>query len=154
MDGQQSTFTGFAIVELMGHQREIGWVSTEYFGGVALFRVDTPELPEREFILKHPEHAEVSPGVRQWCAAGTKVKRPAVPARSRLVSPSALYAMNPCSEEAALAAIEATASRPLIAIDIPAGLLVASHPDEDDDEDGPENDEDEYQDQMEERQHG
>lgn len=131
MEGQ-SNFTGWGVVELMGHGREIGYVTTEVYGAACLFRIDTPELLEREYVLTQPEFAETSPGHRQWCAAGTKVKRPAVPARSRLVSPGALYALNPCSEEAARAAIEATAVRPLIAIDVPAGLIPAPEPEDQD----------------------
>ena len=65
---QQSTFTGWAMLELMGHQREIGYVTTEYFGGAALFRVDVPELPEREFSLTAPEYVGAD-----WMAAGSKV---------------------------------------------------------------------------------
>jgi hypothetical protein len=29
---QQATFEGWAVVELFGHSREIGYVKTEYFG--------------------------------------------------------------------------------------------------------------------------
>jgi len=45
----QAKFEGWAVVEIMGHNREIGFVTTEYFGGPALFRVDQPEFPEREY---------------------------------------------------------------------------------------------------------
>lgn len=122
MDQQQAKFEGWAVVEMMGHQREIGFVTTEYFGGAALFRVDSPEIPEREFELKRPEYIgyKVIP-------AGSKVKRPAIPAKSRLVAPGALYALTPCTEETALKAIEELKERPLILLEIkqralPAGI--------------------------------
>ncbi len=123
---QQASFEGWAVVEMMGHRREIGFVTTQAFGQAVMFRVDTPELPEREYTLTAPEYAETEPGIRQWCAAGTKVKRPATPARSCLVAPGSLYAMNPCSEEAARAAIEHSTARPLIALDIPPRPALAS----------------------------
>lgn len=120
MEPEQSSFEGWAIVEMMGHRREIGYVKTQAFGQAVLFRVDTPELPEREFTLTAPEYATVAEGMRQWCPAGTKVKRQAVPARTCLVAPSSLYAMNPCTEEAARTAIERSVSRPLILLEVPA----------------------------------
>lgn len=138
---KQSAFEGWAILELMGHQREIGFVTTEAYGTAVLFRVDTPDLQERELILVSPEYAEVD-GARMWAPAGSKVKRAAVPARSRLVAPGALYALNPCTEEAARLAIEKTSPRPLILIEAPPGKALAApvefepyDGDQDDDED-------------------
>lgn len=120
METQQANFEGWAVVEMMGHRKEIGFVTTQAFGQAVLFRVDTPELPEREFTLTSPEYAETASDLHSWCPAGTKVKRPASPARSCLVAPSSLYAMNPCTEEAARAAIERAFVRPLILVEMPA----------------------------------
>lgn len=55
MDQEQSKFEGWAIVEMMGHRREIGYVTTEHYGAASLFRVDSPEVEEREYELKRPE---------------------------------------------------------------------------------------------------
>lgn len=96
MDQEQAKFEGWAVVELMGHQREVGFVTTQYFGGPALFQIDVPELPERETTLKRPDWID-----GRHAPAGTVVKRDAVQGRTRLVSPSAIYALNPCSEEVA-----------------------------------------------------
>lgn len=112
-------FEGWAIVEMMGHRREIGFVTTRAFGQAVLFQVDTPELPEREFALTTPEYANVTEGVTRWCPVGTKVKRSASPGRSCLIAPGSLYAINPCSETAARAAIEQNTSRPLIVLELP-----------------------------------
>lgn len=71
-DVKQATFEGWAVVEMMGHRKEIGFVTTQAFGQAVLFRVDVPELPEREFTLESPEYA----GGR-YCPTGTKVKRQA-----------------------------------------------------------------------------
>ena len=132
MEQEQSNFSGWAVVEMMGHRKEIGYVTTQAFGQAVLFRVDTPELPEREFALTAPEYAETAPDVRSWCPAGTKVKRPAVPARSCLVAPTSLYAMTPCTEQAARAAIERSFVRPLILVEMPAGALITAGPREND----------------------
>ncbi|MGH9522212.1 MAG: hypothetical protein ACRD3E_06745 [Terriglobales bacterium] len=114
----QASFKGWAIVELMGHQREIGYVTTEYFGPAALFRIDSPEIPEREFELTRPEYVETEDGDRV-APRGAKVKRSAIPARTRMVAPGALYALNPCTEEAARKAIENAVTRRLILLDVP-----------------------------------
>ena len=131
----QSKFEGYAIIEMMGHRKEIGYVSTKAFGPAVLFQVDVPELPEREFVLESPNYAYTDDEGRRWCPTGTKVKRPAVPARSCLVAPGSLYAINPCSEQAALRAIELNMARPLVVLELPpehAALAAgASAPDHD-----------------------
>jgi len=38
IDQQQAKFEGFALVEIVGHQRVAGFVTTEYFGNVAVFQ--------------------------------------------------------------------------------------------------------------------
>lgn len=111
---QQASFEGYALVEMMGHRKEIGFVKTEYFGGTALFRCDTQGLEEREFTLKTPTYIE-----GEWMAAGTKVRREALPAKTCYIAPGSLYAMTPCTEQAALEAIEAMVHRPLIVVDAP-----------------------------------
>jgi len=121
---KQSSFEGWAVVELMGHQREIGFVTTEAYGQAVLFRVDTPDLPERQFTLTTPEWADLDGG-RTWCPAGSVVKRPAVPPRTRLIAPGSLYAINPCTEAAARTAIERSISRPLILVNAPEGKQLA-----------------------------
>lgn len=141
---KQSAFEGWAVVELMGHQREIGYVTTEAYGQAVMFRVDTPELPEREFVLTRPEWTSAGDNGRSWTPEGSRVKRDAIQARSRLVAPGSLYAINPCTEEAARTAIERNVDRPLILIEVAAGKqLSAPDPFEvmDDDDDDLENEE-------------
>jgi hypothetical protein len=115
---KQAAFDGWAIVEMMGHRKEIGFVTTQAFGQAVLFRVDTPELPEREYTLESPEYARHNGRGERWCPIGTKVKRESSPARSCLVAPSSLYAINPCTEQAAMALIERNKARPLIALEL------------------------------------
>lgn len=116
----QARFEGYAIIEMMGHRQEIGFVTTQAFGPAVLFRVDTPELAAREYVLDRPGYATYN-NVKQWCPAGTKVQRSATPPKSCLVSPNSLYAINPCSEEVALKAIERSINPPLIVLEMPPG---------------------------------
>lgn len=118
-DVKQAAFEGWAVVEMMGHRKEIGYVTTQAFGQAVLFRVDAPELPEREYVLESPEYARHNGTGERWCPTGTKVKREASPARSCLVAPSSLYAINPCTEQAAMALIERNRVPPLIALELP-----------------------------------
>ena len=106
----------------MGHQREIGYVTTEAYGQAVLFRVDTPELPERSSLTARYTEEAGNPALLDSGGIG-KVKRSAVAARSRLIAPGALYAINPCTEEAARTALERSVSRPLILIEVAAGKL-------------------------------
>jgi hypothetical protein len=131
VDQPQSKFEGWAVVEMMGHQREIGFVTTEYFGTAAMFRVDTPEVPERDFELKRPEYVNDATSCR-YVPAGSTVRRPALPAKTRLVSPGSLYAITPCTEETAMKAIEEMVPRSLILLKINAAA-VALLPGEQDD---------------------
>jgi hypothetical protein len=116
---KQGNFEGWAVVEMMGHRQEIGFVTTEAYGGAVLFRVDTPELPEREYVLTKPEFTDSG-----YSPAGSKVKRSGMPARSCLVAPGSLYALNPCTQEAAIAAIDRSMTRRLILVELPAGALI------------------------------
>src|SRR5438477_365036 len=110
---EESSFEGWAIIEMMGHRKEIGYVTTERYGAAALFRVDVPEFEEREFELVRPQYVD-----GQWAGKGSKVKRPAIPARSVLVGPGSIYALNPCTEETARKAIENGLSRPLVLLSL------------------------------------
>jgi hypothetical protein len=117
MDPQTNKFEGWAVVELFGHAKEIGFVTTQYFGTACLFQIDVPELPERELVLERPEYTDTADG-REWVPAGSKVKRAACPGRSRLVGPSAIYSMSPCTEETAKKAIEEFSPRRLILLEM------------------------------------
>lgn len=143
MDQPQAKFEGFAVVEMMGHQREVGFVTTEYYGSACLFRVDVPAMPAREYELKRPEYVVGADGqANTWAPAGSKVRRPATPGKSRLVGVPSIYAITPCTEETAMRAIEDLIKPPLILLELPMkgpSLLVSGqdHPDDDgEDEEG------------------
>jgi hypothetical protein len=113
------TFEGWAVCELFGHAKEVGFVTTEAYGAAVLFRCDTPELPEREYVLESPEYASEGDKGTRWAPAGAKVRRPASPAKSRLIGPGAIYSMTPCTEQTAMRAIESLLRRPLILLEMP-----------------------------------
>lgn len=124
----QSKFEGWAVVEIMGHNKEIGYVTTEYFGGPALFRVDQPSLPEREYELKRPQWLD-----GQQCPAGTKVQRTELPGKTVWVGPPAIFRMTPCTEETARRAIEELIPVPIKVLSMPEHKqLVAAGSIEDD----------------------
>lgn len=122
MSEQQNEFNGWAIVELFGHQKIAGQVTTEYYGTACMFRVDVPELPEREVTLRSGEYSG-----HTYLPAGTRVRRPLEPGYSRLLGVSAIYALNPASKETVLRYVDAARKLPLIPLDLErATALIAS----------------------------
>jgi hypothetical protein len=134
MEATQANFEGWAVVELFGHQRECGFVTTQVFGQACLFRIDVPEIPAHEHTLERPEWIGGT-----FAAAGSKVKREGVQGRTRLIGPGAVYAMNPCTEEAARKMIERMFQPPLRLIEAAPGsretVNVLPAPDDTDDPD-------------------
>jgi hypothetical protein len=127
---QTSKFEGWAVVELFGHAREAGYITTEYFGSGALFRIEVPPLPEREVTLMRPEWIE-----NEMVGAGSKIVRSAVEGRTRFVGPSAIYAMNPCSKDVAFQALEAMSHRDVKVVElVKAKQLATTLPGEEDDD--------------------
>lgn len=99
MEAEQAKFEGWALIEMYGHAREAGYVTTVYFGPAAMFRVDVPEVPARQETAKRPEWVN-----GQLCPAGTIVEAEAIPGRTRYLGPGSIYAMNPATEEIVRAA--------------------------------------------------
>jgi hypothetical protein len=135
---QQASFNGWAKVEVMGHQRHIGYVRTEAYGQAVLFRIDTPELPEREYVLQEPAYVSCDGG-RRWMPAGAKVKRPATAGVSVLIGAGSIYRIVPCTEAVALKAIEQAVRSELQLVEMPPELAIAAaaeaeeiEPDDDD----------------------
>ena len=114
MEQTQAQFEGWAIVEMFGHNKTAGFVTTQNFGQACLFRVDTPELPDRDVKMTRPGSLG-----GEWIEAGATVRRPAEPARSKLIGPGAVYAINPCTEEAVREYLESSRTLPLIVLDRP-----------------------------------
>lgn len=113
-EAKQAAFEGWAVVEMFGHTREIGFVTTEVYGSAVLFRVDMPMLPAREFVTERPDWSG-----EESIPAGAKVKREMIPAKTRLIGPGAIYSIIPCTEQTAMRAIEEAIRRPLILLELP-----------------------------------
>ena len=132
----QSQFNGWARVEVMGHQTHIGYVRTEAYGAAVLFRIDQPQLPEREYVLTEPAYVE-----GKWTLAGAKVKRAAAEGCSVLIGAGSIYRIVPCTEEAAMRAIEKAERAELKLVELPPQLaLAASEKGDDFDSDNDEDD--------------
>jgi hypothetical protein len=138
MTEQQAQFNGWARVEVMGHQTHIGYVRTEAYGQAVLFRIDTPEFPEREYVLTEPGYVD-----GKWTLAGAKVKRAAKPGCSVLIGAGSIYRIVPCSEAAALKALESSQRAELKLVELPPQMaLAAGVEDPGDDEDDPDEQDD------------
>lgn len=106
---QQASFSGWAVVEVFGHQRYAGYVTTEAFGQAVLFRVDVPPLAERERLAKHYEYDREDKSI----PPGSTVKEDAVQGYTKYFGPGAIYALTPCTQEACEKAVAATQTRPV-----------------------------------------
>lgn len=123
----------------MGHQTHIGFVRTEAYGGAVMFRIDTPDLPEREYTLEEPAYVttgDENARTSRWIQAGAKVARPASPGVSVLVGAASIYRILPCTEAAAMKAIENGQRPELKLISVPEGMALpapeSDNPDESD----------------------
>src|ERR1700744_385791 len=106
-----SSFEGWAHIELYGHNREDGYVTTQYFGSACMFLVSVPEIPNRVEELKRPMWVGDA-----YMPAGTKVEFEEVPSRKRYLGPGAIYALNPTTEEEVLQVIIRQGSPKVIAV--------------------------------------
>jgi len=131
MDTTQAKFDGWAIVDVLGHQRYVGYVTTEAYGAAVLFRIDVPALDERERETRRPGYGP--DGV--WLPAGTLVKEGAVPGYTKLIGAGSIYAITPCTKDAALAAVEESQRRPFMSVTLPPNAALPPHEGADDDSD-------------------
>jgi|KBSSwiStaDraftv2_1062776.scaffolds.fasta_scaffold378862_2 hypothetical protein len=125
MDPQQAKFDGWAIVDVLGHQRYVGYVTTEAYGQAVLFRIDVPELAERERVTKQPGYVD-----SRYVPAGTTVKEGAVAGYTKLIGAGSIYAITPCTKAAALEAVEQSQPRPLMSVQFPPDRALAAQVDE------------------------
>jgi hypothetical protein len=105
---QQTQFEGWAVVEIFGHQRYAGYVTTQAFGQAVLFRVDVPPLDERERVTKHYEYVD-----GKNVPPGSTVKEVAVQGYTKLFGVGAIYGITPCTQDAAVRAVSAMQARKL-----------------------------------------
>jgi|GEM_PF-1693826 len=120
---KQAVFDGWAIVDVLGHQRYVGYVTTEAYGQAVLFRIDVPALDSRERVTKQPEYA----GGR-YVPVGTSLFEGAVDGYTKLIGAGSIYAITPCTREAALRAVEELQPRPLMQVTLPPTIGLPPEP--------------------------
>jgi len=103
---EQTKFEGWAVVEIFGHQRYAGYVTTQAFGQAVMFRVDVPPLDERERVTKSYEYVD-----GQNVPPGSTVKEAAMQGYTKLFGVGAIYGMTPCTQDAAVKAVAAMQAR-------------------------------------------
>lgn len=134
MTEEQAKFEGWAVVEIFGHQRYAGYVTTQAFGQAVMFRIDVPPLDERERATKSYEYID-----GQNVPPGSTVKEAAVQGYSKLFGVGAIYGMTPCTQEAAVKAVAAMQARKLQLVTLaPERALSSASDAELDDYDEPE----------------
>ena len=88
----QTTFTGWALVEIMGHRRAAGMVTTEYIGSAAFLRIVTPEVPPTQYTVDSDRWID---GCRVYAGSVMEASRE----RSEiLVGSGSVYAITPTTE--------------------------------------------------------
>lgn len=121
----------------MGHQTHIGFVKTEAYGQAVMFRVDVPQLPERQYVLESPEYVD-----GKWTPIGATVVRAASEGHSVLVGAGSIYRILPCTEAAAMRAAESAIRSELKLISLPEAKALPAAAD-DSFEQGPDEEDDE-----------
>lgn len=117
---KQGHLETWAIVEVMGHQTYAGFVTTEAFGGAVLFRVEVPEIPAGE--PKELEHTDYIEGA--YREKGTVVKPAAMPGFTKLIGAGSIYAITPCTEEAARLQRLRLVGQPLQLVSLPVARQI------------------------------
>jgi hypothetical protein len=105
-DEKKAGFEGWAVVELFGHKRMAGYVSSQEIAGSSLVRIDVPVTMPTD----------------------PRDSRPVTAAYTKLVGVAAIYGITPCTEVVArLAAREIERWNDPIPVQLPA-LPAASSP--------------------------
>jgi hypothetical protein len=126
---EQAKFEGWAVLEIFGHQRYAGYVTTEAFGQAVLFRVDVPPLTERERVCKSWEYIN-----DKNVPPGSTVKESAVQGYTKYFGTGAIYAMTPCTQEAAEKAVESIQPRKRSIVSLAPDAALPAHDDGDTDD--------------------
>jgi len=89
---KQTRFEGWALVEIMGHRRAAGHVTTEYIGQAAFLRIVTPEVPPTTYTVdcdRWIDCARVYEGTVMECSRERE---------EILVGSASVYAITPIKE--------------------------------------------------------
>jgi hypothetical protein len=122
MPEQQPAFEGWAVLEQMGHNTYAGKISEFVLGGTSLIRIEVPEIPER--TEKYQTYEDTPAGCY------TRVEKERVihgrQAFTKLIGPSSVFAITPCTEEVARAAAEKMRAEPITCVQLPERLAIAA----------------------------
>lgn len=90
---KQTRYEGWALVEIMGHRRAAGQVTTEYIGQAAFLRIVTPEVPPTTYTVDSDRWIE---GTRVYAGSVMECSRER---EEILVGSASIYAITPIKEE-------------------------------------------------------
>lgn len=51
-DEKQPELSGYALVEIFGHVRIVGWLTQQAFGSAVLFRIDVPDMTQDGKVVR------------------------------------------------------------------------------------------------------
>lgn len=88
----QTRFEGWALVEIMGHRRAAGLVTTEYIGQAAFLRIVTPEVPPTTYTVETDRWID---SVLVYAGSVMEVSRKRT---EILVGTASVYAITPIDE--------------------------------------------------------
>lgn len=106
----------------MGHQSHVGHVTTQAFGQAVMFRIDSPQVPEREETLMDERWSG-----RGYWPKGAVVKHSEIPANTVIVGAGSIYRIIPCTEQVgAIQAIIKGQVEPLALVSLPPNAQIES----------------------------
>lgn len=112
VEPQSRSYAGWAIVDVLGHQRFVGYVTTEYFGTTAFFRVLTPERAQRDRVVEQSEW----PGGWGTIHNGSTVTESSEPSSERFIGAGSIYQLTPASKTRVMALLDEIDPRTVIAV--------------------------------------
>ena len=94
-DSNQTKFEGYALVEVMGHRRHAGFVTTVFIGTAAFLQVVNEEVPTTQYRLDQDAVVDA-----EYCYAGSLIES-GRERREILIGTGSIYAITPISAEQA-----------------------------------------------------
>lgn len=111
---EQRTYEGWAIVDVLGHQRFVGYVTTEYFGQTAFFHVVTPARDPRERVVDGSAYVDFK-GMA-FPPKGFTVLEDGKPASERFIGSGSIYSLTPTTRERVMEILEEIDSRTVVGL--------------------------------------
>jgi hypothetical protein len=113
INSEQSKFEGWAVVNVLGHQRYAGHVTTEHFGQTVFFRVVTPAREGRTRIAENGDYIGNHHGW-SYAAQGWRLTEADAPEIVRYVGAGSIYTLEPMSQDAVMKELDSIAPRKVI----------------------------------------